>query len=111
MQNLKVLQKAYDMTNYGYVALRQFPKSEKYGLAAEIKFAMLQLMKHIIACNRRYYKKTSIQEIDVALDTLRMYIRLAKDLQFLDLKRYENWAKMLNELGRMVGGWMKSIQQ
>lgn len=33
-EDLKILQKTYDMIQYGYVALRQYPKSEKHTLAA-----------------------------------------------------------------------------
>ena len=37
MEDLKILQKIYDMTKYGYGALAQFPKSEKFALVADIK--------------------------------------------------------------------------
>lgn len=40
MEELKVLQKTYDMIQYGYICLRQFPKSEKFALAGEIKVVM-----------------------------------------------------------------------
>lgn len=99
------------MVRYGYICLRQFPKSEKFTLAAEMKRCMLNVMQLIIRANRKYYKKTTIQDLDVELDTLRYYVRLAKDLDFLPFKKYENWSKMLNEIGRMIGGWQKSIKQ
>ncbi|WP_427340948.1 hypothetical protein [Caloranaerobacter sp. DY30410] len=46
------------------------------------------------------------------LDTLRALIRLSADpqLRYLSLKKYENWSKMLNEIGRMIGGWIKSVK-
>ena len=37
MEELKIRQKCEDMIEYGYQALRQFPKAEKFTLAAEIK--------------------------------------------------------------------------
>jgi hypothetical protein len=110
MEELKILQKTYDMIQYGYVCLRQFPKSEKHTLAAEIKQSMYRLLKLIITANKRYYKKTTLQDIDVELEFLRHMIRLSADteLHFLPFKKYENWLKMLNEIGRMLGGWIKS---
>jgi four helix bundle protein len=110
MEELKILQKTYDMIQYGYICLRQFPKSEKYTLAAEIKQSMYRLLKLIITANKRYYKKTTLQDIDVELEFLRYLVRLSADaeLRFLPLKKYENWSKMLNEIGRMLGGWIKS---
>lgn len=110
-EELKILQKTYDMIQYGYICLRQFPKTEKHTFVAEIKHCMLSMLKLMIQANRRYYKKTTIQDLDVELDTLRYYARLAKDLGFLPFKKYENWSMMLNEIGRMIGGWQKSIKQ
>lgn len=109
-EDLKILQKTYDMVQYGYTALRQFPKSERHTLVAEIKQAMYRLLHQIVVVNHRYHKKTTMQDLDAELDLLRLYIRLSKDLGFLPFRQYENWAKMLDEIGRMVGGWMKSVQ-
>jgi len=48
--------------------------------------------------------------MDVELDYLRSLIRLAMQLGFLPFRKYENWAAMLNEIGKMLGGWMKSMR-
>ncbi|XJZ25935.1 diversity-generating retroelement protein Avd [Bacillota bacterium Lsc_1132] len=113
MQEFKLLQKTNDMIIYGSICLKQFPKSERYTLAADIKKSMYNLLRLLIEANKKYYKKTTIQQIDVELETLRTFIRLAADqkLQYLPLRKYENWAKMLNEIGRMVGGWIKTVKQ
>lgn len=110
-EDLKVLQKVYDMIQYGYIALRQYPKSEKFTLAADTKRSMYELLKLIIRANKRYYKKTTLQDIDIELDNLRYLVRLGNDLGFLPFKKYENWSRLLNEIGRMIGGWMKSINK
>ena len=47
MEELKILQKTYDMIQYGYTCLRQFPKSEKYALASEMKAVMARLLRLI----------------------------------------------------------------
>jgi len=111
MQELKVLQKTYDMIQYGYTCLRQYPKSEKHTLAAETKEEMFGLLKAIIAANKKYYKKNTIQEADIHLETLRYYMRLARDLKFLPIRKYEHWAKMTVEIGKMIGGWLKSTRR
>lgn len=109
-RDLKILQKSYDMVKYGYCALRQFPKSEKYSLAADIKQSMYAIIHLIIRANKRYHKKTTLQDIDIEIEALRHLIRMAMDLNFLPFKKYEVWSRLLNEIGKMLGGWMKSIQ-
>jgi hypothetical protein len=60
MKNLKVYQKTYDMIEYGYVALKQFPRSEKHTFVAEIKETMMTILRLIVSTNKKYYKKTTI---------------------------------------------------
>lgn len=111
-EELKILQKTYDMILYGNICLRQFPKHEKHVMAADIRQSMYRLLELIVRANKKYHKKTTLQDIDVELEVLRTYIRLASDqeLKYLPIKKYENWAKMLNEIGRMLGGWMKAFK-
>lgn len=109
-EDFKILQKCYDMIEYGYVALRQFPKSEKHTLAAEIKRSMYELLRLIIRANKRYYKKTTLQDIDIEIENLRYLVRLSNGLGFLPFKKYEIWTRTLNEIGKMLGGWMKSMK-
>lgn len=106
-----ILQKTYDMIQYGYVALRKYPRSERHTLAAETKRCMYDLLRLIIRANMKYYKKSTLQDIDIELATLRYYIRLGNDLGFLPFKQYEVWARKLNEIGRMLGGWFKAINK
>ncbi|MCD6526987.1 MAG: diversity-generating retroelement protein Avd [Desulfuromonas sp.] len=111
MSDLAVKQKAEDMIAYGYVALRQFPKSERHVLSQEIRQSLWRLLRLIVVCNRRYYKKTTLQDLDAELDLLRSQVRMAQSLGYLPFKKYEVWSRMLDEIGRMVGGWIKSVRQ
>lgn len=113
MDELKIYQKVYDMITYGNACLLQFPKSERYALATEIKKSMYTLLRLIITANKKYYKKTTLQEMDVELETLKTFIRMAADSKFkyLGLRQYENWSKMLSEIGRMLGGWIKAADK
>lgn len=112
MEELKILQKTYDMIKYGNQSLLQFPRAERYALAAEIKQSMYRILRLIIQANKRRDKRALQIEIDTELDVLRTFIRLAADKQtaHLPLRKYEIWSKQLNEIGRMLGGWMKSTQ-
>jgi len=110
VEDLKIKQKCEDMIQYAYIALRQFPKSEKFTLATDIKKSMFKILELIIRCNKSRDKRKHLYAIDVELDILRSFVRLAKDLKFLPFKKYEVWSRHLDELGRMLGGWMKYIR-
>jgi hypothetical protein len=110
-EELIILQKTYDMINYGYQAIGQFPKSEKYALGTDMKKCMHQILEYTIVAHKKYYKKTTLQELDVEVTKLKAYTRLAKDLGFLPFKKYEVWSGYNVEIGKMVGGWIKSAKQ
>ena len=106
-EDLKIRLKIEEMIQYGYAALRQFPKSERHVMAAEIRESMYRVLRLVIVTNRRYHKKTALQDLDAELDMLRSMIRVARELTFLPFRKYEIWARHLAEIGRMIGGWLR----
>lgn len=108
---LQVQQRVYDMMLYAYPALEQFPKSQKFSLAQDMKHCMDKIIRLVITANKKYTKKTTLQELDVEIAALKVYVRLAADLQYLPLKKYEVWSKKLVAIGKMVGGWIRSQRE
>ena len=110
MEELEIAQRTEQMIQYGYQATRHFPKSERHVLSQQIRNGMWELLELVIRCGKRYHKKTTLADLDIQLELLRRQIRSAKDLGFLPFKQYEVWSRYLDEIGRMIGGWMKSQQ-
>jgi len=96
------------MILYLYPAVKQFPKSEKFGLALDMKKSAHKILRLIIETNKVRNKRMKLYEIDTELDVLKNFNRISKDLGFMPFKKYENLSKMLIEIGRMLGGWIKS---
>lgn len=109
--SLIIRKKIEDMIHYGYVAIKRYPKSERYALAADTKEAMYDLLELTIRANKRYHKKTTLQDMDIKLEFLRYLTRLGMELGVLPFKQYEVWNRYLSEIGRLLGGWMKSQSQ
>ena len=102
------------MMKYGKQAVANFPRRERQ-TADEIRRSMLTMYRLSIMVEKKYYKKTTLQELDIELDVLRHLIRLAQDRDYygrnvappLPFKKYEYWSGMLSEIGRIIGGYMK----
>lgn len=106
-EDLQVRLKVEEMMHYGYTVLRHFPKAEKHVTSAEIRQCMLRILRLVIICNRRYYKKTTMQDLDAELDLLRSLVRFSMEREFLPFKQYEVWSRHTDEVGRYIGRWMK----
>ena len=55
-------------------------------------------------------KLKTLEKASLELNVLRIFIRLAKEIRALDLKKYITLQKNLNEIGKMLGGWIKSTK-
>jgi len=108
-EELKLIEKIVDMMDYAYPALAQDPKSEKFALVTDMKHSMDMLLERCIEAQKKYYKKTTLQELDVEIAKLKVYIRLSHKLGFLPDKKYEVWSCKVVEIGKMLGGWLKTV--
>lgn len=95
---------------YIQAPLRQLPKHEKYALAVEIRQGLLNVLRKIIVANKSKNKIPVLFEIDVELDVLRTLIRLARDLKYIPIKQYGMCSFYADEIGKMLGGWIKSMK-
>ena len=93
---------------YAMDALRQYPKAERFVLAAETRASMYKIIELIIVANKKYTKKTTLQNLDIELDVLRVKVRLGMKAGCLPFRKYEILSKKLDEVGRLLGGWIRS---
>ena len=107
----KTLEKLSDMIENAYPVLAQFPRSEKFVLAADIKHIMLDALKLCVEVGKKKSKKTALFNLDVQIETLKRFIRLSFHLKYLSPHHYEVWSRQVKEIGRMVGGMIITENQ
>lgn len=101
--------------------LNHFPNHEKYGLALKIRNVAYEVYELIVESQKRYHKKTTLTSLDIKHEQLRMLIRLAFELGYFNFKgkgsesseatgrkRYLAISDKVDEIGRIIGGWIKS---
>ena len=107
IEDMKIFHKTYEFIKWVHTLLNKFPKSEKYTMAQKIENTSLNFLESIIQSNNDFDKKESLKKAIVELDKLRIFFRLSKDLQFISFDQYEYGSNLINEIGRMLGGWYK----
>jgi hypothetical protein len=53
-------------------------------------------------------RRRLLEDANLSLEILRFQMRLAKDLQCLKVESYAFAARAIDEIGRLVGGWLRS---
>lgn len=109
-ETLKILQKKEDMMEYAYPALAQYPRSERYAMVADMKRSMDKMLEKAIEAEKKYYKKTTLQELDIEIMKMKTYVKMSYKLRFLPDKKRNVMNDYLAEIGRMLGGWIKTCQ-
>lgn len=102
--------------------LNHFPRHEKYALAQQIRNALYDVYALIVEAQKRYHKKTTLTNLDIRHEQLRMFVNLAHSLgyfQYRDgrpsaespeeeaVRRHLVLSRMIDEFGRMIGGWLR----
>jgi hypothetical protein len=120
--NRKFIETAKLMNIY----LNHFPKFEKYALAQQIRQCMYEVYSLIVESQKRFHKKTTLGTLDVRHEQWRMLVNLANSLGYFQFKdgreiglapektathRFLAVSKLIDELGRMIGGWIVFVRQ
>jgi len=112
MDNLVLYQKFYDLILYSFPIINRFPKNQKFILGQQIQNCMLDIVKLIVQANKFGNKNrlNNLYYVDIELEKLKLLIRLTNDLGFISYDRYGIFCERFNEIGRILGGWIKASQ-
>jgi hypothetical protein len=92
-----------------YHATRRYPKAERHVLAAETRSALYRLLRYAITAAKVRNKAGPLNAADAEVAMLNAYLRIGMQLKYLPFPAYERLVKQLDEIGRIIGGWLKRI--
>jgi len=52
-----------------------------------------------------------LEDVSTKLNLLRILIRLMRDIKAIDGSKYTRLQQKIDEIGRMLGGWIKSLKE
>ena len=109
--DIPIFAKLYDFYKNLSQCVENFPKTKRYGLGQKLDQIAIKLIELIIRASylQREQKPPILEKSIVSVDVLKILIRLAKDNKALDNKKYLQLESNLQEIGRMLGGWKRSI--
>ena len=110
-QELIIFKKSYDFSIWLFNHTNKFPKSHRFSVAVRLENGMLEFLRLITIANHRRQKLELLHAADDELLVLRIYIRLSHDLRFINISSYEYAIRQLEEIGKMLGGWIKSQKE
>jgi four helix bundle protein len=112
-KDLKVWQESKDLVTHIYTLTSKFPKEEIYSITVQIKRAAISIPSNIAEGAARDSNKEYIHFLYIALGSvaeLDTQLLIAKDLNFLNEKEFNEISEKLDNIGKMLSGLIKYRQ-
>lgn len=116
----RALKKIEDMIDMAYEIIPHWPAVFKYSRGERIFHLLYEMEELCTAAHLKYFKKSTLQDLDIKNHQLRLALRGARKASFTDKSGrrrtllqpggYEKWAALSLETGNLIGGWIASVK-
>ncbi len=89
--------------------VQKFPRAYRFSLSERIQRTGMDFQDHIIAAgkSKNEERRAWLKKADIALEQMRFWLRLSIELGLINIGQYEHAARMMVEMGRLLGAWIK----
>lgn len=109
---IPIFKKTYELYRmfYGFRAL--VPRQDRYTLWQRCENLILDILEGIMWASQlsKAEKLPTLEKTSLKLNLLRVFLRLAKETKTIDNKKYLTLEELVDEIGRMLGGWIRSTK-
>ncbi|MCP4419314.1 MAG: diversity-generating retroelement protein Avd [Chloroflexi bacterium] len=88
--------------------LDQFPRKRQFTIAHRLHNRFLDILECLIEASYKKQKRQILQTANLHLEIARHLWRLCFEEKLINLKSYEYGVKLMLELGKQIGGWIRS---
>jgi|SRR3989344_6008841 len=110
--DIPITKKLYELYRVFYGYRTTVPKQDRYTIWQKCDDMILGVLEYAVSASRsqKLDKLVLLEQASSKLNMLRIFIRLMKDTKVIDNKKYTTIQTHIDEIGRMLGGWMRSIK-
>ena len=112
-RELKVWQVAMNLAEQCYLATKNFPKEELFGLTSQIRRAAASIPANIAEGQGRQHTKEFLNHLSIArgsLLELETHLLLSQRVGLLNQTTLDSLLKMSDEISRMLSGLRRALE-
>jgi hypothetical protein len=108
-----ILTRTHDLLSWLLPRTERFPKVQRFVMTKRLQDAALDFQEALFMANAHSGRTRlgHLQDADAHLNKLRLYLRLALQWGWLTSGQYEHVSRMVAEIGRLLGGWLRATQR
>lgn len=109
-ENIPIFIKTYNLYKIFYEYLPSFPRKDRYVFGQKCEAVLIEILELIISASNltRQEKLPILRRASTKLDVLKVLFKLGTDLKIIENKKYQILKNNLEEIGKMLGGWIKT---
>lgn len=109
--DIPILKKLYVLYKDLHSFRAQISRQDRHTIWERCENLSLEILELALLASQRpkTTKLSALETASVKLNVLRFLVRLAKETLVIDTKKYLALETAIDEIGRMLGGWIKSV--
>jgi four helix bundle protein len=113
ISKLEAWKAAHQLVLQIYSITKKFPSEERFRLVNQICRSASSIAANLVEGNGRSYKKEYLQFVYLSrgsLDETKYHLLLAKDLEYITQKEYDDLIGRSDEVGKLINGLIKYLR-
>jgi len=110
--DMPIFKKVYELYKIFCELRRHSSRLDRYTIWQKSDSIMLEIIEGILEASQKFKgeKLPILEKTSVKLNFLRIFFRLMKDTESIDLREYAQMEEIVDEIGKMLGGWIRSTK-
>lgn len=110
-EEMVIFTRTYDLLTWLMPLAEKFPRSQRFVVTQRLQKAVLDFQELIIEANsqRGSFRAEKLRLADTELRKARLYLRLCEKWDWLSAGQYHHVSAMIAEIGKLLGGWLKTV--
>ncbi len=108
---LAVIAKAFDLAREMTQRTRKLPRDLKFVLGDRMLTTAYDVLDTLLEAKYSRTRRPLLGRSNLLLERQRFQIRLCMEEKLISVRQYEYVVEKIDEVGRMVGGWLRSAKE
>lgn len=111
--DIPIFKKTYELYKKFYSFRADIARHARYTIWQRCEDIILDILEGILSASQtsKLEKLPILEKVSIKLNFARVFLRLLKDVKTIDNKKYIALEMTIDEIGRMLGGWIKSTRE
>ena len=105
----QAVQACHELLHWLIPHLGKFPRMRRFTLGERLESVLLEVLEATVESAYTRNKQQSLQRANLRLEVARHLWRLSHEFQAISTRSYEHGAELMDDLGRQLGGWLRSL--